>query len=161
MVNWRQFALGVIIFFSVLINSAQAIVYTANAYSGIVVNDIYGQPYHLPKTEGKWVVINYWASWCSACISEIPDLNRFAEMTKKSSVVFFAINYDELADNQQQDFARKYGVNYLMLHENPLRNLVPADSITTLPMTYVISPQGETQQLFGTQTAETIMRILR
>jgi thiol-disulfide isomerase/thioredoxin len=161
MVNLRQWAGGVIIFFSVMISGAQAIVYTSNAYSGTVVNDIYGQPYHMPNTTGKWVVINYWAAWCGACISEVPDLNRFAELTKNSSVVFFAINYDELADNQQQNFAHKYGVNYTMLHENPLRNLVPADAITTLPMTYVISPQGETQQLFGTQTAESILRSIR
>jgi thiol-disulfide isomerase/thioredoxin len=122
--------------------------------------DIYGKPFYLNQTAGKWIVINYWASWCGACISEIPDLNRFAALSKNSHAIFFAVNYDQLPDSEQQDFARRYGVSYTLLHNNPLRNLVPEDAITTLPMTYIISPSGETQQLYGTQSAENLLRII-
>jgi thiol-disulfide isomerase/thioredoxin len=120
--------------------------------------DIYGRPFHIPL--GKWVVVNYWASWCSACISEIPDLNHFADISRSMNVIFFAVNYDQIPDNLQQLFAKKYGVEYTLLHNNPLRNLVPEDAITSLPMTYVISPDGRTQALYGTQTSESLVHTI-
>jgi len=125
-----------------------------------MVYDIYGKPFNEPLTPNKWIVINYWASWCDACVAEIPDLNRFAAMAKSHDIVFFAVNYDDMPEAIQQSFAKQHSMKFTMLRTNPLSHLIPADAITTLPMTYVISPQGETQQLFGMQTTENILRTI-
>ena len=122
--------------------------------------DVYGKPFYMKQPPGKWVVINYWATWCSACVQEIPDLNKFSQFSRNSNVIFFAVNFDQLSDNLQRDFAKKYGMNYTLLRNNPLRNLVPEEAISSLPMTYVISPQGQVQQLFGVQTAEDLMHMV-
>jgi thiol-disulfide isomerase/thioredoxin len=129
------------------------------AEDGLSTHDIFGNRISLAK-RGQWIVVNYWAAWCSACISEIPDLNRFAQLAKNANVVFVAVNYDQLPNDMQQLFAKHYGVNYTLLHDNPWRNYVPEDTITSLPMTYVISPTGQTRELSGTQTAESILQAI-
>jgi thiol-disulfide isomerase/thioredoxin len=119
--------------------------------------DIYGKPYYLPKHPNKWVVINYWASWCGACVMEIPDLNKFAETAEQKDVVFFAINFDGIPASEQKLFARKYDISYTLLRYNPFGSLIPEDAITTLPVTYVISPKGTIQELNGAQSYDDLM----
>ncbi len=131
----------------------------AYASDGLSTHDIFGHRVSLAK-RGQWIVINYWAAWCGACISEIPDLNRFAQLAKNANVVFVAVNFDQLPNDMQQLFAKRYGVNYTLLPDNPWRNFVPEDTITALPMTYVISPTGQTRELSGTQTAESIFQAI-
>jgi thiol-disulfide isomerase/thioredoxin len=122
--------------------------------------DVYGKPFHLAAHPGKWVVINYWATWCTACIQEIPELNRFAEISPSANAIFFAVNFDHMAEDSQRDFARKYRVGYTLLRDNPLRSLIPEETISSLPMTYIISPQGEVTQLFGRQTFDDLLHMI-
>jgi thiol-disulfide isomerase/thioredoxin len=151
MLNKNNFLLAMVI----LILNCFSPVY-ADALS---THDIFGHPVSLAK-RGQWIVINYWAAWCGACISEIPDLNRFAQLAKNANVVFVAVNYDQLPNDMQQLFAKRYGINYTLLRDNPWRNYVPEDTITSLPITYVISPAGQTRELMGTQTAESLLQAL-
>ena len=45
--------------------------------SNIILKDVTGHSIPFDSLKGKWVVINYWASWCQPCVNEIKDLNRF------------------------------------------------------------------------------------
>jgi thiol-disulfide isomerase/thioredoxin len=112
-------------------------------------HDIYGKPYHFAMHAGKWIVVNYWATWCQFCINEIPELNKFADAIKNRPVVFFAVNYDNVSDGEQQAFAVDHGINYLLLHNNPLETLIPRTLVSTLPTTFIISPDGHVQELNG------------
>ena len=41
---------------------------------------------------GRWLVINYWAEWCTPCIKEIPELNQLAQQYPELAVV--GVNFD-------------------------------------------------------------------
>jgi len=49
--------------------SAQAVDMPLTAVDGSQAN--------LEQYEGKWVVVNYWATWCPPCIVEMPELQSF------------------------------------------------------------------------------------
>ena len=43
------------------------------------VDTLDGPLFDLAEQRGKWVIVNYWATWCSPCLKEMPDLRAFAQ----------------------------------------------------------------------------------
>jgi thiol-disulfide isomerase/thioredoxin len=122
--------------------------------------DIYGKPHNYAQVKGQWIIINYWADWCHACVEEIPELNKLAKLVKNKPVVFFGVNYDALPDQNQQEFAQHFQINYTLLRDNPFKASMPHNQITSLPVTYIISPDGQMQELNGEVQISEILRII-
>ena len=114
------------------------------------LEDINGRSFLLSELQGKWVFINYWASWCQPCLNEIPEFNRFYEENK--NVVLFAVNYDGVPPDAQKKLIQQFHIRYPSLSTDPARAL-QLGSISVVPMTFVFNPQGQlTYRLFGGQT---------
>ena len=47
------------------------------------------------ETTNNWIVINYWAEWCSPCRQEIPELNRLSVLLNETNVRVVGVNYDD------------------------------------------------------------------
>jgi len=65
--------------------------------------------------KGEIIVLNFWASWCAPCVSEIPDLKAVAD-GRQARVV--AIALDETGRETVKDFAENHGINYTVLFGN-------------------------------------------
>jgi thiol-disulfide isomerase/thioredoxin len=122
--------------------------------------DVYGKPHNFTLTKGQWIIINYWADWCHACIEEIPDLNKLADLVKNKNVLMFGINYDSLPDDNQQHFAEQFRISYMLLRNNPFKDSMPHNQITSLPVTYIISPTGQVQELNGEIRISDVLNII-
>ena len=133
---------------------------SASAFAKTEVFDIYGKAHDFASLKNKWIIVNYWADWCHVCIEEIPELNKLAALTKNKPVAIFAINYDELPAKMQKEFAEHYQINYPMLRENPFNDRFPHEQITSLPVTYVISPSGQVRELNGQLQLDEVMAIV-
>jgi len=46
------------------------------------LTDSDGKLHHLGDYRGKWVIVNFWATWCPPCLEEIPDLVAITESRK-------------------------------------------------------------------------------
>jgi thiol-disulfide isomerase/thioredoxin len=57
--------------------------------------DRHGKTYSLADYRGKVVLVNFWASWCTPCIQEIPELIRLAEILEDRPFVILAVNVGE------------------------------------------------------------------
>ena len=124
-----------------------------------VLEDMSGQKVSFSDLQGKWVLINYWASWCQSCIDEIAELNHFYE-TKKNNVVLFAVNYDALPIDMQQQLIEQFDIRYPSLQHDPGRSL-QLGSIRGVPVTFVFNPEGKlSNTLYGGQTAESLKEAL-
>jgi len=93
----------------------------------------------LARTRGKYTVVNFWASTCSACIREMPDLQK-AHRTLGESVAFLGIDVADPA-GPAAAFARKSGVTYPLLADAN-GTAAGAYRIPGLPFTAIIGPDG-------------------
>ncbi|WP_242604536.1 TlpA disulfide reductase family protein [Legionella fairfieldensis] len=132
--------------------------YCHSSTTHVVLKNITGQTIPFSSLKGKWVLINYWASWCQPCLDEIGELNQFNKK-KKDNVILFAVNYDRLPLSRQLALIKKYNINYPSL-ENPGSQLQLGD-IRGVPVTFIFNPEGKlTNTLYGGQTAVSLNQIL-
>lgn len=103
-----------------------------------------GKPVKLSDYKGKWVIVNYWATWCPPCRMEIPELEMFYEKNQAKAVVL-GVNYETGDVKHVQDFATQQMVSYPIVREKggaDGRNTV-FGPLKGLPTTYMVTPKGE------------------
>lgn len=65
----------------------------------------------LSELKGKVVLVNFWASWCGACVSELPSMERLYSRLKDKGLVILAIGIDDQAESLSE-FQRKFGLTF-------------------------------------------------
>jgi thiol-disulfide isomerase/thioredoxin len=108
-----------------------------------IVCDGTGKEVKLSDYKGRPVVLNFWASWCPPCKSEMPHFNKiYAE--SKNDVVFMMV---DLVDGQRetQSEGQKYisdqGYSFPVYFDNT-QDAANAYGITSIPTTVFIDPEG-------------------
>ena len=57
--------------------------------------DASGKTHHLREFDGHPLIIHFWASWCTSCKTEMPELRELAEVGKKEGVLFIPVSVEE------------------------------------------------------------------
>ncbi len=102
-----------------------------------------GNKVKLSDMRGKPVVLNFWASWCGPCKSEMPD---FEEAYKEygDSIIFMMVNLTD-GNNETVETATAYvdGQGYTFpLYFDSENNGAAAYGVTSIPVTYFIDAEG-------------------
>ena len=129
----RQLLLFCFVFF-VAAGSAAAV--------NMPLTDIDGRQSNLDQYRGKWVIVNYWATWCPPCIAEMPELQEFHDEHAEHDAVVIGINVEMIGDLQLKDFLDTYFITYPVYKAGPTQESA-LGSIPGLPTTFVVSPAGE------------------
>ncbi|MGA7180083.1 MAG: TlpA disulfide reductase family protein [Thiobacillaceae bacterium] len=111
---------------------------TAHAFT---LTDTEGKTHKLADYKGKWVLVNFWATWCPPCLEEIPDLVALHE-DKRNNLVVIGIAMDYRNAKQVMDFAESMLVSYPIVLGSPTlaSQIGPVDG---LPTTYLYNPAGK------------------
>jgi thiol-disulfide isomerase/thioredoxin len=120
---------------------------TVAAKPTLVVKTLDGATFDLSKQSGKWVIVNYWATWCSPCLKELPDISKFADAHKdKVSAIGLAFEDSDKADII--NFIKQHPISYPVAQidiNDPPKDF---DTPKALPNTYVIAPDGHVAKAF-------------
>ena len=96
--------------------------------------------HRLADYKGRWVVMNFWATWCVPCIEEIPEIAQFHRHHADVVVIGVAIDAADAAKVKQ--FAAKVGHAYpLVLADERVERQLGA--IRALPTTRIYDPRGK------------------
>jgi len=94
----------------------------------------------LARWHGKVVVLNYWATWCTACRSEMPRLEKWYRAQRSRGLVIVGVDQEESASDVRS-YTRKLGITYPLLLDS---NAVSSGryNVIDLPTTFVIDRYG-------------------
>ena len=95
----------------------------------------------LKEYRGKWVLVNFWASWCIPCRDEAPELQKFQEEHAGANFTVVGIDTQDLSDDGSK-FAREYGLTYPQLHDGNGENGHEFGT-TGVPENYLLEPNGK------------------
>jgi len=89
---------------------------------------------------GRWVLVNLWASWCTPCRQEAPELQRFAQRYRKRDVSVLGIDVQDNSDDALA-FLHDYGVDYPQLRSVGDERSAAFGS-TGVPENFLVDPEG-------------------
>jgi peroxiredoxin len=106
--------------------------------------DLEGKPQSLSQYRGKIVLVNFWATWCKSCTTEMPAMQASFDKLRDKGFVVLAIN--ELEDDAKvREHIKQYGYTYpvLMDRDNKVANQF---GVFGLPVSVFIDQEGRVQE---------------
>ena len=111
------------------------------------LKDINLKKVNLSDFKGKVVILNFFATWCPPCRTEIPELVKIFKENKEKGLVVVGISLDSDGSVQMvQRFVRDMKITYPVL----LGNMDLADSyeISGVPTTFILTREGKTHKRY-------------
>lgn len=100
-----------------------------------------GKTISLESFKGKVVILNFWATWCPPCRSEIPEFVQFYRDYEKKGVMIIGIGVND-SDAALQEFSKTNRINYPVANDKGNRVSSSYGGIRSIPTTFVIDRKG-------------------
>jgi len=106
-----------------------------------VFKDMQGKEQRLSDYRGKWVLVNFWATWCPPCLEEIPDLVDMYTAHKNTDFAIIGIAMSSSRDSVLA-FSRQMEISYPIIIGN---DAIAAQigRVDALPTSYLYDPAGK------------------
>lgn len=111
----------------------------------IAIVDGDGAERALSDWQGKWVVLNFWATWCAPCKQEMPHLNRLHDKYRDAGFVLLGINVDDDPAKAAAD-AAKLGIRFPVLLDGA-KTVSRLYGLDAMPTTVVIDRDGRVRHV--------------
>jgi peroxiredoxin len=108
------------------------------------LTDLDGKSQSLSQYRGKIVLVNFWATWCKPCTTEMPAMQTTYDKLRDKGFVVLAVN--ELEDDAKvREHIKQYGHTFpvLMDHDNKVANQF---GVFGLPVSVFIDQEGRVQE---------------
>jgi thiol-disulfide isomerase/thioredoxin/5-hydroxyisourate hydrolase-like protein (transthyretin family) len=104
-----------------------------------------GHPLNLAELRGKYVLVDFWATWCGPCVAEMPNLKAvYDKHSKDARFAMVSLSVDA-KPAQPIDFAKKNGIQWIQgflgeAQKSPVTDLYGVEGI---PAIFLIGPDGK------------------
>ena len=120
--------------------------------------DLAGGTASLTDYRGRYVLVNFWASWCKPCRQETPDLQALSSRADSAKLVVLGVNQQE-SPGDARSFAAEFSVTYPILLDRT-GEVSLGYRVGGLPLTVLIDPEGVIRRLYlGRITAEDLAKL--
>lgn len=102
-----------------------------------------GAPLALSDYRGKWILVNFWATWCAPCRKEMPALAQLQKDRSGADFEVITIATSRSAPAGMVRFFENNGIENLPLHRDPKGRMARSLAVLGLPVTLLISPDGK------------------
>ena len=101
------------------------------------------------NTRGKYLVINFWATWCTPCLKEIPAFVKFYE-ENSDHVEILGLDFEPVDLVIINDYVERFSINYpiVLYNEDNDSEYSNFGEIVGMPTTQIYSPEGELLHTF-------------
>lgn len=129
--------------FSLLLGLAFVITsQSATADTNFTLKDTAGIQHQLANYKGKWVLVNYWATWCPPCLEEVPDLVNLYDHRKKKDLMVFGVVFDYKSVKDVAEYVDDMLMSYpIVLGDDAVSAQIGSPEV--LPTTFIYNPKGE------------------
>lgn len=131
----------------------------ANPAPDFTMYDAEGNPYKLSDFQGKPVILNFWASWCGPCKSEMPDIDK-AYQSYGDQVHFLLV---DLTDGHQETvesasaYIAEEGFTFPVYYDTAIEGAM-AYGVSGIPVTYFIDAEGNLVAYYQSAMSESILQ---
>jgi cytochrome c biogenesis protein CcmG, thiol:disulfide interchange protein DsbE len=101
----------------------------------------------LADYRGKWVLVNFWASWCLPCRDEAPELEAFQRTHGGEDFTVLGIDSRDLSGDGRA-FVEKYELSYPQLRDGD-GDAAHEYGTTGVPENFLVDPRGRVRLLFA------------
>lgn len=128
--------------------------------SDFILKDMSGNKHQLSSYKGKWVLVNYWATWCPPCLEEVPDLVNLYDHRKQKDLMVLGVVFDYKDVKEVNEYVDDMLMSYpIVLGDDSVSAQI--GSAQVLPTTYIYNPQGRLVKIKrGLITREYIERMI-
>ena len=109
--------------------------------------DLTGKDLNLADYQGKWVFIDFWASWCAPCMRKLPSVVELHnELKDRSDFAVVSVSLDDKrTKGDLDDVYDRYGITFPVVYDGGGFNSSLADKwcVDAIPSTFLIDPNGQ------------------
>lgn len=130
---------------------------------GFEAQDLGGKTVRLESFKGKYVLVDFWATWCAPCIAELPRLQEAYRKYHASGFEILGVSLDETR-TAVVDFVKVRKLPWPQLHNGTAgADLVDAFGVSSIPATYLVDPEGTIVRLDlrGPALESTLSRLIK
>ena len=99
-----------------------------------------GEAFNLDHKQGRWVVVNFFATWCRECVVEHPQLDAFQKQHEEADdALVVSVVYDDDPDDALEFFEERGGDWPVVLDDS---GIAASYGVTAVPETYLVNPDG-------------------
>jgi thiol-disulfide isomerase/thioredoxin len=101
-----------------------------------------GTPITLADFRGRVLLVNYWATWCSPCVAEMPSLDRLEATLGGPDFAVLPIASDRAGLRAVEPFYEKIGLEKLPIYLDPDMKFTRSSGVRGLPTTLIVDRSG-------------------